>query len=141
MSNRTYLVGAHDGFEQFLGLSPLAATEPAPRRPTRAEAIARRDRLAAAAAKPTAPVARPAALPAKPPALARVSLRHSAQGAVWFAEGKSFAEAQQLYVAAIKTENERLKKAVAETQNKIDAAGYRNCLGDSGIARSPRGFA
>lgn len=37
-----------------------------------------------------------------------------AQGATWFAEGKSFEEARQLQLAALKTENEGLKTRLAQ---------------------------
>jgi hypothetical protein len=43
------------------------------------------------------------------------------QGAVWFAEGKSFDEAQALFALAMKTENESLKQQLADAMSKLAA--------------------
>jgi hypothetical protein len=41
------------------------------------------------------------------------------QGAVWFAEGKSYDESRSLFAASIKAENDELKKQVAELSAKL----------------------
>jgi len=43
------------------------------------------------------------------------------QGGVWFAEGKSFAEAQALYLSAIKSEVDALKQANDELRKQLSA--------------------
>lgn len=41
------------------------------------------------------------------------------QGGVWFAEGKTFAQAQELFVADLKSQNVELGKKVAELQQQV----------------------
>jgi hypothetical protein len=49
---------------------------------------------------------------------AKFTKAFGAQGAVWFGEGKSFAEAQQLHAAALQKENSELKKQNADLAAK-----------------------
>lgn len=43
------------------------------------------------------------------------------KGGVWFAEGKSFDEARDLFIGELKSENEALRKQVADLQSKVTA--------------------
>jgi hypothetical protein len=64
---------------------------------------------APAPAKPQAP---PARQPSSPPGK-RFLDAFGAQGGVWFAEGKTFEQAQALHLAELKAENEGLRNSLA----------------------------
>lgn len=55
------------------------------------------------------------------------------KGGVWFAEGKTFEQAQKLYVADLKATNEAQQKQIKELTAQVngEAARYSAALGDN----------
>jgi pyruvate/2-oxoglutarate dehydrogenase complex dihydrolipoamide acyltransferase (E2) component len=90
------------------------------------------------AAGATGPASAPAAAPAVPLAVVPEGQKFldafGPQGGVWFAQGKSFAEAQALHLAAVTAENAQLKQRLASL-----AADGETPLSGSGIAADPAG--
>ena len=60
-----------------------------------------------------------------------------AQGGVWFAEGKSFEQAQQLHIGSIRSENEKLKSENAELQKKLGAKRGLETALSGGFSKAP----
>ncbi|MDE2100062.1 MAG: hypothetical protein KGL39_22600 [Patescibacteria group bacterium] len=50
----------------------------------------------------------------------RFTKAFGSQGAIWFTEGKTFAQAQELHAQKLTAENDRLKKENAELSKKLD---------------------
>jgi len=78
---------------------------------------------------------------------ARFTAAFGQQGAVWFAEGKSFAEAERLFgqqkgaeIADLSARIAESKREIDQLNNRLAAHEYRNSLGDTGLARFVAGI-
>ncbi len=61
------------------------------------------------------------------------------KGGVWYAQGKTFDEARDLYVADLKAENKALTEQVADLQKKVDAAKAATGSDESATAGDAEG--